>query len=484
MRSFILPLLLITQVLTPPTTTIARSVSQSGSRLSHASALHVEIQALRQRAATLVPDSGSSGVAGTLGPGRVCTPTRDDFSTSTLAQGWTWTDPNDDVLASLESRSGYLRISTNADNNNNLNPAGNMNGPRLLRPLTADTHVIRTSVSVTTVHDFQGAGLLLWHDAANFAWLHRTLGVDEPGIYFALAVSNVMTYTMAAASPNDVELQIMIEDGTINGYWQAEGLPWQFVGGGVVTGSLSGGVNLVADFGSPGILADFAFFESHTCKMASSMTFLPLAGKADAAVRGAVTLNGIPASGVEVLLRQYRPDETSTAPVTIATTTTTINGTYRFENAPASPVGYARYVLFRNPSQSADGRLLAFEGDDLPRAGGAAVPPIDIADIALGTPYDPQYVVEISTPVQFNWQPRSTSLDDSYRLWLDEPAGNAFFASPHLGSAGSYVLQTRPPGFVQNPSYYLWYATVDTAGRNRRFFQCRRSGVDQLTIDD
>ncbi len=82
--------------------------------------------------------------------------------------------------------------------------------------------------------------------------------------------------------------------------------------------------------------------------------------------------------------------------------------------------------------------------------------------INLGAPYDPQFIVEINTPIQFNWTPRGIA-GDSYRLIIEDSQNpTPSFDSGALGNVGLYRLASRPPGFTTGPTYYVWYIAVDT----------------------
>jgi len=131
-------------------------------------------QAARQRAAQDIAAHEAK-----LKGGRVVEETFDR-----LGEGWTWLDPRGDCRYSLSDRPGYLRIHV-PGRGHDLYPESDYHAPRLWRSVTGDfsTEVTFEAdpqvASVPPDYDYQGAGVLVWHDETHF--LRFELGPDRGG---------------------------------------------------------------------------------------------------------------------------------------------------------------------------------------------------------------------------------------------------------------------------------------------------------------
>ena len=148
--------------------------------------------------------------------------------------------------------------------------------------------------------------------------------------------------------------------------------------------------------------------------------FLPVALRSaltgPPAVYGEVTLNGLPAAGVQVSL--YLCDQRFVRPCNpFKITLTNAAGIYSFpaNEIPSTTNDTWYRVVYLNPSTAPDGRLLMWISDDLltyEQGDPHRFDTFDIADVALGAPNSttPQ-----SFPVTFAWNARSVGTD--YYIW-------------------------------------------------------------------
>lgn len=191
---------------------------------------------------------------------------RDRFPQRGIDSSWTWTDPVNDVTRSTTARPGYLRFYTESPNGNNLAP-GLMGAPRLLRPLNATNFKITTRVEITPIHDYQGAGLLIWQDNDNFIRLERGLGLNGQGVYFAKSDASGFTYQFAATETTNLQLRLQRIGRAVIAWMKVDQNGWQVVGAvnALPSSDLQVGLDMVADFWAPPTTADFDNFVITTC---------------------------------------------------------------------------------------------------------------------------------------------------------------------------------------------------------------------------
>lgn len=191
---------------------------------------------------------------------------RDGFPRRGIDSEWSWIDPDEDVLHTTTARQGYLRLSTDSANGNNLAP-GLMGAPRLLRPLSGDSFKISTQLEITPIHDYQGAGLLIWQDEENFIRLERGLGLNGQGVYFAKNDNDGFTYQFAATEATMLRLRLQRLGRIVIAWMKDDQAGWKVVGAvnTLPSDDLQVGIIMVADFYSPPTTADFDYFAITTC---------------------------------------------------------------------------------------------------------------------------------------------------------------------------------------------------------------------------
>ena len=391
---------------------------------------------------------------------------QDNFDTATLDTGWNWIDPDSDVSQSLTARPGYFRIA--APNNNNALDFERSNAPRLMRTVSSYSYTIQTTVESTPTGDYAGAGLLLMQDRINFIRLERGFGPSGQSISLARYIDGNWSAEITTSTAPSVELRLERFNNVVQAAWRANAGAWQSFGATPVTCTLaiSAGLGLNSAHGSSSHTADFnSFTYCDTSMSLANRILLPLARKkGETAIAGTLANQGTLLTNTAIELRRYQPGA-NTATELVTSTTTDANGAYRFAEPPALPAGYVYYVRYRNASTAANGLLFAFIGDDLAPIVAETttnLPPIDLADITLGAPYDPQFIAEVNTPIQFNWTTRGIA-GDSYRFNIEDSQNSTpSFSSPALGNVGLYSMNSRPAGFTTGPTYYVWYIAVDT----------------------
>jgi hypothetical protein len=206
---------------------------------------------------------------------------------------------------------------------------------------------------------------------------------------------------------------------------------------------------------------DDLVIEDHNCAtdvfvyvLSPLHVFLPNIEKSPVGFKGKVTMNGNPAAGVPVDLRLF--DGTNS--LTVATTTTTADGSYVFYNTAPLSSGQYYWVRFRNTTNP-DQLSLWCTGIDTTYNATHMVTfeTFDILNIYLTQP-SPGSAVKL--PVTFQWLPRPPTPTDSYEFNLFEyDTGNPSFYTEPLGYVDSYTLTSLPPGFNYN-TLYCWGIVV------------------------
>jgi regulation of enolase protein 1 (concanavalin A-like superfamily) len=181
--------------------------------------------------------------------------------------GWTWTDPLADASYDWTTNPGFLRIS--APTGNDMHPDENYDAPRLLQPVTGDFSV-ETRIVFSPAVEYQGAGVLIWQDNANFVRVERSFGgVGSPtanGIRMDKEVNNfyssVIPTNRALTSAELVELRVQREGNVFSAWWRLPNGNWQFLSGSTVplANEVSVGLILAAEHSAPITVADFEYF--------------------------------------------------------------------------------------------------------------------------------------------------------------------------------------------------------------------------------
>jgi regulation of enolase protein 1 (concanavalin A-like superfamily) len=185
--------------------------------------------------------------------------TGDLFESSTLAPHWTWLDPLGDCYHSLTDQPGSLRIFV-PDGGHDLYL--NTDAPRLLQPASGDFGV-QTQVTISPVHGYQGAGLVIWADAGNYVRLERAangeqrvyLWYRDGGIYASGGTTDVSATT--------VHLRIERSGSSFTGSYSLDGVDWTPVGTvGIQAGpTVRVGLDVIDEWQDNPIHADFAYFQ-------------------------------------------------------------------------------------------------------------------------------------------------------------------------------------------------------------------------------
>ena len=213
-------------------------------------------------------------------------------------------------------------------------------------------------------------------------------------------------------------------------------------------------------------------FKESVLSLEEQTIYLPLVVKStgetpppsDGGIYGTVTANGEPLEGI--ILSLWRDDGEHT---TVLTTTTGIDGSYTFVGLPSLLLGDTYYAVYQNevfgPNSNPD--LLFFyvtpslgsytAGTDV------FLSDFDLADIVLKTPHD--YSNNVPVPVEFTWEKRPTTPDDSYQWAINTEAYDPIYASSELGYVGSYWFNELPagvpPGTEYNYQWEVWVYTLD-----------------------
>jgi regulation of enolase protein 1 (concanavalin A-like superfamily) len=388
----------------------------------------------------------------------------DQFDGEVPESAWTWSDPGDDTLHGVDvSTQQYVLTSTVV---NNYTAYDQDNGPRLLRAITSTAGMIEARVTFTPNGDYAGAGLFLYKDANNFVRYERGLGIYGQAVALQVFDNGRWSYIPLATSFTTVDLRLRYGFGKVTAFYKTpSSTTWQTVGTLNLTtsGGYSGGLTLnTAHAAQAGSVARFDFYSACAEGPAPYTIQMPMMRRPRiGSISGIVKQGGAPVGAVTVELRKYTPGSGTPSSLVIEMQTDA-QGFYTFTSPLALPAGQAYYVLYRNPErQSPNGRMAAFLTEDVTVFDietQAVLPSFDIADIALGAPYDPEFIVEANLPLQFNWSGRTGVSGEQCRLNLESEDGKTRWSSEPV-SGGSYRLGGRPPGFGTNPTFYLWYVS-------------------------
>lgn len=168
-------------------------------------------------------------------------------------------------------------------------------------------------------------------------------------------------------------------------------------------------------------------------------------------IYGQVNLGGTPVSGVSLQLRYYNGSSWSTR----ATVTTDAGGKYNFTGIPALSSGQRYYVLYDNPSSTANGRLWGWYGANITSYTGTTSVlggNFDIKDVTLQSPTNGASVI---LPATFRWGVRGIT-SDCYRVFFyDNVTGNDAVTND-LGYVGQINIAGLPAGWPSGRTYSWW----------------------------
>ena len=180
----------------------------------------------------------------------------DDFGSPMLQPGWVWVDPLGDCNYSLTDNPGHLRLYA-PDGGHDLYM--NLDAPRLVRPVRGD-FVATTKVTINPTHNYQGAGLLIWHDQDNYVRLERTLvsGID---MWYRVAGAYGGVEIPFSGSP--VFLRLQRAGDRVTAWYSEDASKWVEVStiDFKVSGTLRVGLDLINQWQDNPIWADFDFFK-------------------------------------------------------------------------------------------------------------------------------------------------------------------------------------------------------------------------------
>jgi hypothetical protein len=338
--------------------------------------------------------------------------------------------------------------------------------PRLQHEITARVFEITTVVEITPAINGDSAGLFLFVDTRNFLRLERGLGLQGQGVSVTRYINGQWNHDFMPTSSTRVELRLKRELFKIDSAWRVPDGAWNTLPTTFVPWdmSLTGGIILHKGPGAPSSVADFDAYVYCGSNAGIKNVHLPIiARRAFSGIRGRLLRQGAPPAPMAIELRRYQPDVAAPSElVTLAGSN--VDGYFAFEYPDPLPPGWAYYIRYRNLSATPNGLLFSFTSVDIATFTSQTditLPDIELSDVYLGPPYDPQYIKEVATPVQFTWSPRLAN-NDSFRIAMFAVEGDQEFVTPPLGPARSYLLSQRPAGFETAPKYYVWFVVVDT----------------------
>lgn len=179
----------------------------------------------------------------------------DDFGSSILQPDWAWVDPLGDCSYSLTANPGHLRLYA-PDGGHDLYM--NLDAPRLVRPVKG-SFVATTKVTINPTYNYQGAGLLIWHDQDNYVRLERTL---VSGIDMWYKIAGVYGGVEIPFSSSQAFLRLQRADDRVTAWYSEDASEWievstvDFKG----AGALHVGLDLINQWQDNPIWADFDFF--------------------------------------------------------------------------------------------------------------------------------------------------------------------------------------------------------------------------------
>ena len=171
-------------------------------------------------------------------PERIEKATNVSFSTYSKTDwpvGWQWIEPDERYDATPHDvKKGVLRVTITSKKNLD----GKLtNAPRYIKPISGDFE-IETRVKFLPKENYQGAGLLIYQDEANYLRFERAYGgsgggaggirldVNNKGVYEPIAAPGEIQTEMG-----EVEMKIVRSGRVFSAYWRGdENAEWRAVG--------------------------------------------------------------------------------------------------------------------------------------------------------------------------------------------------------------------------------------------------------------
>ncbi|MCW4022948.1 MAG: DUF1349 domain-containing protein [Candidatus Bathyarchaeota archaeon] len=197
----------------------------------------------------------------------------DEFNSKTLSSDWSVVDPTESSTFELNSKSGYLTISTTASSDVDLMGGVNFNAPRILQSVEGD-FTVETKIWAVTTDNIQSAGIVLWIDENNFLRLERAQRYDNQEILFIGTIDGDWSMSSAESSNPGEVLQITTinptflklerKDNVFYGYYSKDGQNWNLITSIELDVENSTQIGLYVvnrlSYGSSSFLASFDYF--------------------------------------------------------------------------------------------------------------------------------------------------------------------------------------------------------------------------------
>jgi hypothetical protein len=171
------------------------------------------------------------------------------------------------------------------------------------------------------------------------------------------------------------------------------------------------------------------------------------------AISGRVTVKGKSVQAIPLDLRRYDGSKETI----IASTQTSTNGYYQFENIASLDPGEELYVTYGS-NKSNSSHVYFWYGpiiDEYRQGDSTSGGSFDIADVPL---LSPASGAKLNLPITFSWQKRGIP-GDTYRLIILDLEEDIFWRSFDLGDVDSYTLNAPAPDMNYNKQY-AWYVEV------------------------
>lgn len=163
---------------------------------------------------------------------------------------------------------------------------------------------------------------------------------------------------------------------------------------------------------------------------------------------GYATFDGVSAPNLPVSLRVVN----SVTTTVVATTMTASDGGYSFASVPSLLPG-ERYNAQWTSAPGSVGELKSWTTQSISSYSTGQLFRLGDFDIGTIPIVAPTPGATVVLPFSFQWTVRSFASGDSYELYLRDPiSGNSWGSGP-LGYVGSYMLTSRPTGFLPGVQY-------------------------------